>query len=77
MSNGEPLLRVKDLKVHFPVYGGVLRRVVGRVKAVDGISFDLNEVSQGTQFLRSTSEPTEPSAGEGSHLLGFCFYGIY
>ena len=43
MSDGEPLLRVRGLKVHFPVYGGVLRRVVGRVKAVDGVSFDLHE----------------------------------
>lgn len=43
MSDGEPLLRVRDLKVHFPVYGGVLRHVVGRVKAVDGVSFDLEQ----------------------------------
>ncbi len=37
----EPLLSVKDLKVHFPVRGGVLfRRTTGLVKAVDGITFD-------------------------------------
>ncbi len=35
------LLRVRDLKVHFPIYGGVLRKQVGTVKAVDGVSFDL------------------------------------
>ncbi len=34
-----PLLEVRDLKVHFPVYGGVFRRVVDHVKAVDGVSF--------------------------------------
>jgi oligopeptide/dipeptide ABC transporter ATP-binding protein len=34
-----PLLEVKNLRVHFPVHGGVLRRAVGWVKAVDGVSF--------------------------------------
>ena len=37
---GEPLLRVKDLKMHFPVTEGMfMRRTVGHVKAVDGVSF--------------------------------------
>jgi peptide/nickel transport system ATP-binding protein len=34
-----PLLQVKNLKVYFPVRKGLLRRVVGHVKAVDDISF--------------------------------------
>jgi peptide/nickel transport system ATP-binding protein len=33
-----PLLSVRDLKVHFPVHKGVFKRVVGHVKAVDGVS---------------------------------------
>ena len=33
-----PLLELEDLSVHFPVHGGVLRRRVGAVKAVDGVS---------------------------------------
>ena len=37
----EPLVSVRDLKVHFPVKGGVLQRTVDVVKAVDGISFDV------------------------------------
>ncbi len=41
-NNDQPLLDVRGLKVHFPVYGGVLRHKVGTVKAVDGISFTLN-----------------------------------
>jgi peptide/nickel transport system ATP-binding protein len=37
------LLEVRDLKVHFPIRRGVLRRTVGQVKAVDGVSFALRE----------------------------------
>ena len=33
------LLQVRDLKKHFPITGGLFRRVVGYVKAVDGVSF--------------------------------------
>jgi peptide/nickel transport system ATP-binding protein len=36
-----PLLEVRDLAVHFPIRRGVLKRTVGHVKAVDGVSFDL------------------------------------
>jgi len=32
------LLEIRDLKVHFPVYGGVFRRKTGKVYAVDGVS---------------------------------------
>ncbi|HEU5338992.1 MAG TPA: ABC transporter ATP-binding protein [Sulfuricaulis sp.] len=38
---GEILLQVRDLKVHFPIHKGVFRRVVGHVKAVDGVSMDI------------------------------------
>ena len=36
------LLEVQDLRVRFPVTGGVLARKVGEVRAVDGVSFTLN-----------------------------------
>jgi len=35
------LLRVDDLVMHFPIYRGVIRRQVGAVHAVDGVSFDI------------------------------------
>lgn len=35
------LLEVKNLKMHFPIRRGVLKQVVGYVRAVDGISFTL------------------------------------
>ncbi len=38
-----PVLEVKDLKKHFPVKKGVLRRTVGHVYAVDGVSFTVGE----------------------------------
>jgi peptide/nickel transport system ATP-binding protein len=37
------LLRVLDLVKHYPVRGGVMRRVIAWVKAVDGISFSIQE----------------------------------
>jgi oligopeptide transport system ATP-binding protein len=37
----QPLLRVKDLVKRFPVRGGLLRRVVDHVHAVDGVGFEL------------------------------------
>lgn len=36
-----PLLKVENLKVHFPIKRGILARTSGHVHAVDGISFDL------------------------------------
>lgn len=41
MSEAGPLLEVTDLVKHYAVRGGVLRRRVGTVHAVDGVSFSL------------------------------------
>jgi oligopeptide/dipeptide ABC transporter ATP-binding protein len=35
------LLEVQDLKKHYPIRAGLLRREVGRVRAVDGVSFHI------------------------------------
>lgn len=40
-------LEVKDLKVHFPIKGGILNRTIDHVRAVDGVSF---EVEQGKTY---------------------------
>ena len=37
------LLTVQSLKKYFPLYGGLLSRVIGQVKAVDNVSFDIHE----------------------------------
>jgi peptide/nickel transport system ATP-binding protein len=41
--SGAPVLEVVDLKKHFPVKKGVIRRTVGQVYAVDGVSFHVGE----------------------------------
>src|SRR5215813_1640842 len=41
MTEARPLLEVADLVKHYPVRSGVLRRAVGTVHAVDGVSFSL------------------------------------
>jgi oligopeptide transport system ATP-binding protein len=38
---GETLLAVENLAVHFPVLKGLLRRRVGAIRAVDGVSFEV------------------------------------
>jgi len=36
-----PIVLVRELKVHFPIRGGIMGRVTDHVRAVDGVSFDL------------------------------------
>ncbi len=42
-ADAKPIMEAKDLRVWFPIKGGVLRRVQGYVKAVDGVDFALKE----------------------------------
>ncbi|MEM7027564.1 MAG: dipeptide ABC transporter ATP-binding protein [Pseudomonadota bacterium] len=42
-SDKQPLLNVSDLKVYYPIRKGILKRVVDHVRAVDGVSIDVNE----------------------------------
>ena len=39
--SGQAFLQVEGLKVHFPIRRGFLQRVVGHVRAVDGVSLDI------------------------------------
>ena len=43
VSNNGYLLEVNGLKTHFPVRKGLLRRTIGYVKAVDGVSFGIKK----------------------------------
>ena len=42
MTSGDTLVRVTNMKKHFPITQGIIvQREVGRVRAVDGISFEV------------------------------------
>lgn len=69
-----PLLEVNDLKKYFPIRRGFLKRVVGNVKAVDGVNIFVNEgetlglVGESgcgkTTAGRSIIRAIEPSSGQ-------------
>jgi len=40
-NGGDVLLHVENLKLYFPIHRGILKRVVGHVRAVDDVSFDI------------------------------------
>ncbi|QOV09342.1 ABC transporter ATP-binding protein [Viridibacillus arvi] len=78
----EPLLKVKGLKKYFPIRQGMLGKVSGQVKAVDDVSFYVNEgetlgivgesgcgKSTTGRMLMRLLEPTEGSIEFGGKLL--------
>ena len=79
------VLAVRDLAVHFPIRKGLLKRAVGQVKAVDGVSLDVaagetlalvGESGCGkTTLARAVLRLIEPTAGE-VRLLGEPLAGL-
>ncbi|SFG65375.1 peptide/nickel transport system ATP-binding protein [Desulfotomaculum arcticum] len=43
MSAGEPLLKIENLKKYFPITKGIIPKIAGNVKAVDGINLEVRE----------------------------------
>lgn len=39
----QPLLQVNDFKVYYPIHKGIFKRIVDHVRAVDGVSFDIQQ----------------------------------
>jgi oligopeptide transport system ATP-binding protein len=85
ISDSAPLLSVRDLKVHFPLKRGFLvQREVARVRAVDGVSFDImpgetlglvGESGSGkTTAAKAVIQLNKPESGsvkfEGQELVG-------
>ncbi len=68
-----PLLTVQGLKKHFPIYGGIMRKQIGTVYAVDGVDFEImpgetfalvGESGCGKTTLgRTIIQLTQPTAG--------------
>lgn len=85
--NESVLLDVKNLRKYFPITEGILKRVVGQVKAVDGVSFAvkkqetlglIGESGCGkTTVGRSILRAIEPTDGEvlfedGGRMVDVC-----
>ena len=41
-GNRESIILVKKLKTYFPILGGLFKRKIGEVKAVNGVTFNLH-----------------------------------
>jgi len=68
MTENSPILEVKNLKKYFPIEKGILRRVVGNVKAVDDLSFHIHA----GKTLGLVGE-----SGSGKTTVGHCVIRAY
>ncbi len=62
------LLEARDLKMHFPIRGGLFSQVSGHVKAVDGVSFDIR---------RGETLGLVGESGCGKSTIGRCIVRAY
>jgi len=67
-TNGDALLEVRDLRMHFPIRRGVFRRLTGWVRAVDGVTFSIRE----GETLGLVGE-----SGCGKSSTGRCILRVY
>jgi peptide/nickel transport system ATP-binding protein len=74
MNDQQPLVRLSNLEIHFPVRKGLFRRVVDQIRAVDGVDLEIprgqilalvGESGSGKTTLgRGILRLTEPTAGQ-------------
>ncbi len=66
LPNFEQIMVVEDLKMHFPITKGLLKKQIGTVKAVDGVSFSI---------LRGQTLGIVGESGSGKSTIGNCILG--
>lgn len=69
-----PLLNIRNLKVYFPIHQGLFRKEIGKVRAVDNVSFDIKrgevfglvgETASGkTTIAKAIMGVVQPTLGE-------------
>jgi oligopeptide/dipeptide ABC transporter ATP-binding protein len=64
---GVPLMTVRRVRKHFPIKEGAMQRVVGQVRAVDGVSLDIR---------RGETVGLVGESGCGKTTLGRCISGL-
>ncbi len=68
MSTAAPILEIEDLKMHFPIRKGLLKRIVGHVQAVDGVTFRIE---------RGETLGLVGESGCGKSTIGRTILGLY
>jgi ABC-type oligopeptide transport system ATPase subunit len=66
-ADGRNVVSVRDLTKHFPIREGVMQRIAGHVRAVDGVSFDIP---------RGSTVGLVGESGCGKTTLGRCIAGL-
>ncbi|MGH2752133.1 MAG: ABC transporter ATP-binding protein [Actinomycetota bacterium] len=66
-NSSDNVVSVRNLRKHFPIKEGVLQRVAGHVRAVDGVSFDIR---------RGETVGLVGESGCGKTTLGRCISGL-